>query len=575
MRKALRILSYIGLAIATALIIFLFSNGVSVGPTNSAVALTHPFDNFPENEPQFIDFRVDEPTFSTFTDREKQDQLRDWLLFIIASDENFTAKDINQSLYDVSTTRQGYMQPVSNFEYGTTRSVYVGDGELVALIPAELESAQRTDVLAHIADKHRKDLGDKPKHLIVFEYELHPNQQYGLLTRREVISGQTFFQDAAGYIETRIATLQDLQQFMVKIDDLTYAQREGGLVLGGRKLQGQSYSNISVEDIAAIWQSEDKLHRDLEAFEAKWNAKLNQTPPSLQNQVQQQAQREAEALGIVNGSGFSLDPAYDYDGMFQVLAAAESGLKKLVVDGNSVFDDQSLQRAKNSLKPQAPGKTAFEVLGSSPLSAISTLPVKPNVVPYLEIIERLNTALQEIENVPQMTRSEANSILDLLDSKQQFQFQGTEVGMVLFYTDLIAKLWALNYNGSTPQSQIADFAPLTKVSSQISSIYKQEIENLPSTRLWFGPQDKGFQIVANNQLLFARNATRIYAASSNPLNPGEETQASANSEAFLGWWNNHYEEVAAYEPEYERLNEIMKWSLAGSTMLKAGASLIF
>ena len=62
-------------------------------------------------------------------------------------------------------------------------------------------------------------------------------------------------------------------------------------------------------------------------------------------------------------------------------------------------------------------------------------------------------------------------------------------------------------------------------------------------------------------ILFSRNATRVYAASSNPLKPSEETEPSADSEKFLGWWNDHYEETAKYEPEYERLNEIMKWSL--------------
>jgi hypothetical protein len=62
-------------------------------------------------------------------------------------------------------------------------------------------------------------------------------------------------------------------------------------------------------------------------------------------------------------------------------------------------------------------------------------------------------------------------------------------------------------------------------------------------------------------LLFARNATRVYAAGSNPLNPGAETTAAVVSDAFLHWWNDHYEEIARHEPQYERLNQIMKWSL--------------
>ncbi|MDJ0588658.1 MAG: hypothetical protein QNJ72_01510 [Pleurocapsa sp. MO_226.B13] len=140
--------------------------------------------------------------------------------------------------------------------------------------------------------------------------------------------------------------------------------------------------------------------------------------------------------------------------------------------------------------------------------------------------------------------------------------QGTEVGMVLYYTDLLAKLWALDYLETTPEKHIADFEPLTKRATKLSSIYQPELKELPKTRLWFGHKDKGFQIANNgNSILMARNATRIYAASSNPLKPGAESTAAANSEAFLGWWNEHYSEVARYEHQYERLNEIMKWIL--------------
>jgi len=142
------------------------------------------------------------------------------------------------------------------------------------------------------------------------------------------------------------------------------------------------------------------------------------------------------------------------------------------------------------------------------------------------------------------------------------ELQGTEVGMVLYYTDLLAKLWALDYLGTTPEKYIADFEPLTQKATKVASIYQTELQELPSTRLWFGHKDQGFQLINNgNGIAMAHNATRIYAASSNPLKPGAESTASVTSEAFLGWWNEHYSEVARYESQYERLNEIMKWSL--------------
>jgi hypothetical protein len=138
--------------------------------------------------------------------------------------------------------------------------------------------------------------------------------------------------------------------------------------------------------------------------------------------------------------------------------------------------------------------------------------------------------------------------------------KGTEVGMVLFYTDLLAKLWAIDFMHAQPARVIEDFEPMTAL--KVSPVFEEEIRKLPSTRLWFGHEDKGFQVAGDgNALILARNATRIYAASSNPLAPGEEVPAAASSEAFLGWWNDHYLDVARFEPQYERLNEVMKWSL--------------
>ncbi|MBD2259303.1 hypothetical protein [Pseudanabaena sp. FACHB-2040] len=538
MRKQFRILSYIGLAIATALMILLFANGIPAGSTSRAIALDKPFNDFPENETQFVDFRLDELSFADLSDREKQDQLRDWLLFTIASDHSLTAEEINQGLYDLSTVRQGYMRPVSNFEYGTTRSLHVGNGEVVALIPSELEAGQRSDALAHIADKHRKDLGQMPSSLVVFEYELHPEQQYGLLTRREVVDAEPLFTAAAGYTEARIEILPDLQQFMNEIDDLTYARQQGGgLILGGRKLQGRSYRGIRVEDVAAIWQSEEKIRQNFAAFEAKWNARLNEASPLERAEIEAQAHQEMAELGLVSGSGFSLDPAYDFRAFEAAFDQLSSDLRGYIALGGAPITEEDVQSAEAGLTAD-------------------------DEVPYLILVDKLKTSSNLNDQYLGDYLQEQEKAFQFQQARYDGDLKGTEVGMVLFYTDLLAKLWSQDHRSSAPQEAVPDFLPSTQITSNIASIYKQETLDFPNTRIWFGPQDKGFQITdADNSLLFARNATRIYAASSNPLRPGEETVASARSEAFIGWWNDHYEEVAAYEPEYERLNQIMKWSL--------------
>ncbi len=214
----------------------------------------------------------------------------------------------------------------------------------------------------------------------------------------------------------------------------------------------------------------------------------------------------------------------------------------------------------------------FKALGSSddgPLAVrelqdIASALSERDELPVLKMIDRLG-------NLPSEESADlARQIDDKSERDYRFQaarydgalLQGTTVGMVLFYTDLLAKLWAIDFEGSTPTKKIDDFIPMT--AQRLSPVFAQESLELPNTRLWFGHQSRGIRVGkegSTNRLSMGRYATRIYAASSNPLVPGQEMEAAADAAAFLGWWNDHYEEVALYETQYQRLNAIMKWGV--------------
>lgn len=132
---------------------------------------------------------------------------------------------------------------------------------------------------------------------------------------------------------------------------------------------------------------------------------------------------------------------------------------------------------------------------------------------------------------------------------------GTATGMVLFYTDLVGKLWALDYERSFPR-HIQGFLPPLRV--EVSTAALSELQALPRTRLWFGPRQGTFSYSAES-LAFGRTSTRVFARSSGV--GGQEVDPNVVTAAFIGWWNDHYDEVATWEPEYQRLNQIMKWSL--------------
>jgi hypothetical protein len=980
------------------------------GTPNAAAAVGSPLPGgaIPVGATREVDFFMDESTRERLTEREGKDQLRDWLLYTAVSSQGLSAEDLNRVLFDVPAVRHGYMHPVANFEYDVIRSCPLGDGTILALIPSGGDP-QRRDHLAHIADEHRKNLGTRLERLFVFEYELDADSLLATLRRTEDIPGDELFQASYGYYEATIRGLQELTDFLNKVQDVTYASvpsagfgGQRALVLGGRRLAGRTYRGLRVEDVAAVWQAQEKLDQgrkqleaefalETEALRQKWQAKLDElnrqqrdgiliperrlpgldpsddllrrfglgrdTDYKLEAQrLQQGYDAEAEklhedqarrfiALRLPEGTGFSLDPTYAFDELAEHLSQCWNELKASVQGGllgisaaeiedaqdaleagdRSLFwklverieqrdsalagairqllgqwidsashagdfdleqvqslvaelramhrsaessdfgpnvwlkdlqaarealaegdpapfqallerlkqgDDlasavfrRSLADAEGSCRQplgdlgpavavldevlaelrELPGTVAAlgraceglrdgeraawdawsEGLGASSgivnavlservtserrrfmageqpdlagmawamnrlhteLAALAESQAPGSLLALIEelksyasqgdmvgferelarleqqgdgiesditeelnarldtlrpldaerlaarvaelagdlesilkpseetvdrqILKRLDRAIERsdqeeldeivgrygiramlskllgvgsdpraffVEELAQRLgatrsadwstvlprwneladelaefakpgrdgvgardfeaavaslRGKANdnaavSLLILIDRLQaedgqgaallvgtlkemeqasRFQrarydgdLQGTEVGMILFYTDLLAKLWvSVDYNA--PRDAVPEFR--TGPDGGVAPIYQAETQMYPSTRLWFGPEARRYHIIEDRSgVLFARCATRIFAASSNPLAPGEEVPASFQAERRMGWWNDHYEEVARYEPEYERLNEYIKWSV--------------
>ncbi|HVG33778.1 MAG TPA: hypothetical protein VM911_11875 [Pyrinomonadaceae bacterium] len=575
MKKFLDLGSLAVIALALILIGYLYFPQRSSQAANSTAA----FKEFPVGQSRVINLSARSEALEELSPRERLDQMRDWLLFTAVSSSGLPAEAVNKALFDLPPIRHGYMQPVANFEYGDTRSCYIGNGQVLALVPADT-SAERDERLARIADEQRKNLGEMPTKLLVFDYELKPaddpTQQTAMLTRRNPVSVKDLFTSSAGYYEAKINSLDDLNRFMVQVDDLTYASLKDGLTVGGRKIKGHKYRGIRVEEIAALYQSESKirgnrsaLKQKIEAFNNRWENRTYETEAEKAQLLRQYEQEEAalkedlrearRAGGLVGSSGFSLDPTFDFA---KLAAKFDStigpGIRSILSDG-SLSDSQESTQDSSAL-PELRGMPGAGDSVEQKIKLAREGLANHDPDPLFEL-------LGEVANKGERGKLIAHLIEEAIGENYGYQaarydgeLQGTEAGMVLFYTDLLAKLWAMNYQSSAPANDITEFHPMTAL--PVSSVYKQEIRELSNTRLWFGPQDRGFQVADKGQsMLFARTATRVYAASSNSLKPGIEAQPNAESAAFLGWWDNHYDEIARFEPEYERLNEIMKWSL--------------
>jgi hypothetical protein len=506
MKSAINLLS---IAVLFAAGIFLLTQLAAIdAPSVSTPPLSYP--GFPQSKSQTVEFEPYEDEAAGNVQfknasywngysqrstgrRERLDQSLDWLLMTAISGSNLPESEINKVLFDLPPIRRGQLNAIANFEFGLTRSRVLPDDHVLALIPAGSEASKREN-LAHIADEERKNIGKLPVVFDVFTYQMDTSGNSAMLTRVASIPGSELFSEAAGYAERDVRTLEDFQLFMSAVNDVTWARNENGILrLGGRKVQ--DYRGIRVEDVAAIWKSENALG------------------------------------GNLRGSGFSLDPEFDFPKLrsrsvlARIMVLLEGGSKDEALSAAAALEDQDIEGFMRTMS-QVCERSAERQL----------------------CLTRARYFL--MENRFQKARYDG-------------QLQGTEVGMVLFYTDLLMKLWSFDYQDSAPRAgQVSDFP--NELHMQVASVYKDEVDRFPETRLWLGSLDKGFQIGKGRQeVLLARNATRVFAVPHDSIEGRDRTESAdphIYTRIFMTWWNQHYEEVARYEPAYQQLNEIMKWS---------------
>lgn len=571
---------------------------------------------FPADEPVTVDLEIDEDSIACLSGREVTEQIRDWLLFTVVSSSALSPGEVNEVFYDLPASRCGYLDGVANFDYGPTRSRYIGNGQIVALLPPA-ESNARLDQLGRIVDEHRKNVGEVPSAITVFEYNIDLSTQTANITQRGTVDAQRLFTESNGYYTSTVNNLGDLERFMKQIDDLTYASVEGSaLVLGGRKIKNRSYQGIRVEDVAAIWKSEvaiaanetraggiekefheawstlNDIFEDFTKFDvtrlrddtaklkkirddAQIRRQTNPTGPAtfspaisaydgwqriqtailnhnlagIDNEIKrikklrsdQRAAVEAillkqgKSLSLARESGFSLDPTYDFEGLSKFFAKElEPVLREIAASSPKEITQREITAAKTALTNKDPD-------------------------PFLRLLGKLSKAGDT--EIAELIHDATKVDYAFQHARYDGELKGTEVGMVLFYTDLLAKLWALDFMNSTPSKHIRGFYPLSD--APVSPVHQANVDNFSDTRLWFGPRNQGFQLAGDNsnKMFFGRTATRVYSASHDPFAPGEEQEGNASAAEFLGWWDAHYDEIARYEPQYERLNEIMKWSV--------------
>jgi hypothetical protein len=321
--------------------------------------------------------------------------------------------------------------------------------------------------------------------------------------------------------------------------------------------------------------------------------------PRAQGRVEElERQRYGELLlaGQVPADepGFSLDPQWDAPSLIRDLTQLLTD-PAVIIHASLKIADETYRQVIDASVPRRTVVTAWAVedafLGFKPevykipdkwrqriKAIIASVHGKSGrqvekgaIVPFLKLKKELEGADKE----------EAHQLLAILDhlaslhraqcARYDGPLQGTRVGMNLFYTDILAKLWAsLDYYREAPIDEVYGFRSSPIDGPDLEVHYWAENWALPSTRLWFGPKGDAYkgEPGAAGGLNFAHISTRVYSAGSDPLNPGAETTPAERSRRIFGWWDRHFAKVADYEQAYHVQNQIMKWSVITGWMAK-------
>ncbi|OGS21121.1 MAG: hypothetical protein A2252_05670 [Elusimicrobia bacterium RIFOXYA2_FULL_39_19] len=512
-----------------------------------------------QNKNITVDFSSLKYFYDTLPVDEKEEQLRDWAFSALLARLNVPQKKINELFKNSTPMRFQSRKDTGKYAIAPGRMEYLSKSDAVILIP--IEKNKDKNIVSFLADKKFASTNTIPEKIHIFGYNLNTNSADLTVTFLKTEPGKTVFSETYGCFTKEVKNLNDFKQFMLNCDDILSMQwNKDTLTFKARKYSGETGRALNAEDIAVLYQAyipqvtpakEEKHKHDYNMFVNNKYDEILRLNPKLKRSINAGQAKKADIMAYIrekipyrsleegdDNIGFSLDPGMDYASL------ADDILKLTQLDTNYVNpEDAEMTALVSSLKNEL-SQTAEKIRKQS-----STEP--------------LLVILRKYSNSQQNTQARFCDLLKRIEKDSSYQtarydgnLKGTMPAMVLFYTDLTAKFWALDYNGLTPKT-ISGFKTMPEIS--IPKQYWEDFLKLSKTRLWFGVRKESFEVYGT-KAVFEPIATRVYAASSDPLFPGKESKPNYQSKEFLGWWDLHYSAVADNEPQYHKLNQIQKWS---------------
>jgi hypothetical protein len=514
-----------------------------------------------EYKPYQIDISSLMDFYGTLSSDEKEEQLKDWAFYGLFSSLEIKQEEINSSGEAETPMRYPSLKEKQNFKIQPGRIAVLNDKTCVMLIPQR--EIENKPLQGSLFDQEMFSSGTVPEKVYIFSYIFDPAGTAITTSYIRTISGQSLLTQEYGYIQKQVTDTESLKEFLLQTDCLIKVIfKDKSIVLGGRRNKPEKNFGASFEDVSALEQAyikhippeaEQERRKSYDVFLSRKYEELAKNDKRLKKAIKNGNVKYSYIMAQIkkhfpyrplededSNVGFSLDPLIDYIGM------SESLNNLCFKNGNftDIAKDKELSNSVDSHR-QDILSVAGEINKKQGVTSILRFRKKLSVS-KINADKQLDAILQNIElnNTYQTARYDG-------------KMKGTTPAMVLFYTDLTAKLWALDYNNLAPKQYITGFNTLSEI--KVPKLYWEDFVKLSKTRLWFGLRQESFDINGDS-LQFEPIAARVYAASSDPMYPGKESKPNFQSGQFLGWWDNHYSSVADYEPYYYKLNEILKWS---------------
>jgi hypothetical protein len=550
-------------------------------------------------------FRIDLlDTVKTLPDSavdQQMDQLRDWVWTTLlarvsaqTSQPELLAGISRQPLVRNDSLSHLLEQPV-----GRARSTVGKDGTIYVLVQRSDPRRVMADVLEAV-DQESFFLGEGPKAVEVYGVDFKMETAEAQVCKLASVDKAWVEGPGSGFRESHVKSTEDLAAFLDGGADLLSAscsiddKDEPVLDLTGRQRPRTTRAPMTVAHVAA-------LNREIQYVPTDGLPAAKLLPDKVKEQAREvgeeidSAWTEAQSAGVIpqlKGEDSStqqiLDRVLSWKSENPQVAAAEllmsyqaQGMGNL---GFSLDPKTDLSQALKNLDELAAalqqntrllpllrqwGMSPDQALalvdsivtdGSSLRDTRTKVDELRGKLEALDAFEATRTLLETAKSSRSISIRQALHSAQYQSARYDGPLQGTEPAMTMFYTDLLAKLWALDWRQCSPTGIVPGFVSV--IDQRNSPAFCQEDQGIENTRIWFGSRQEAYAHDEATALRLAPNATRLYALGSALGSEfSEEVEPAANMQRFIGWWDRHYEDVADWEPQYELLNQLVKWTL--------------